>query len=131
MEKDQTSSYDITYNHGSLLSKVVFCMYEIEKELEILVDAVLRSEIYREYLRQKENVKSKPGLKEQVDDFRQRNYELQQSWENGFDKMDELEKQFEELLDNPDVSAFLDAEVAFCRMIQHINSRLVEDIKFE
>ncbi len=106
-------------------------MNEIDKELDQLIGAVLRSDVYREYLLQKENVKSQPGLKERVDDFRRRNYELQMSMENGFDKMDQLEQQFEELLDNPDVSAFLDAELAFCRMIQHINSRLARDIEFE
>lgn len=106
-------------------------MSGIDKEVNQLIEAILASEEYGGYMAEMEKVKQEPGLKERIDEFRRRNYELQTRGEYGFDVMEQLEREYGALLQQPQVSAFLDAELAFCRMIQDIDVRISEAIKFE
>ena len=52
-------------------------MSRVETALEELIAAVIASEEYREYDRQKQIMKEQPELKDQIDRFRQENFELQ------------------------------------------------------
>ena len=54
-------------------------MSRVETALEELIAAVIASEEYREYDRQKQIMKEQPELKAQIDRFRQENFELQNS----------------------------------------------------
>ena len=51
-------------------------MSRVETALEELIAAVIASEEYREYDRQKQIMKEQPELKAQIDRFRQENFEL-------------------------------------------------------
>lgn len=110
---------------------MVINMGEIDSALDHLITAILNSQEYREYDTQRNRVKQYPELKEQIDEFRKRNYQLQTSDDNAFDKIDQLEKEYSELIENPLVSDFLDAELAFCRRMQDIDLRLTEAMHFE
>ncbi len=110
---------------------MVINMGEIDSALEHLITAILNSQEYREYDTQRNRVKQYPELKAQIDEFRKRNFQLQTSDDNAFDKIDQLEKEYSELIENPLVSGFLDAELAFCRKMQDINLRLTEAMHFE
>lgn len=101
-------------------------MSRVETALEELIAAVIASEEYREYDRQKQIMKEQPELKAQIDRFRQENFELQNSVQS-----DEFSRRLEEFRKNPLVDAFLNAELDFCRMIQEINGKIVEAVNFE
>lgn len=103
----------------------------VENAMNHLITAVKESEIYQEYRIQLEKVKQFPELKAQIDEFRTRNYLLQVSRDNELDKIYQLEREYEDFRENPLVSDFLAAELAFCRMIQDINSRLTAAMDFE
>jgi cell fate (sporulation/competence/biofilm development) regulator YlbF (YheA/YmcA/DUF963 family) len=60
-----------------------------------------------------------------------KNDELQQSPDYAFDKMEQLQRQYQSFRVNPLVSEFLAAELAFCRLVQDIENRLVEGIDCE
>ena len=107
-------------------------MSRVETALEELIAAVIASEEYREYDRQKQ-MKEQPELKAQIDRFRQENFELQNSVQSNelFDRTDEFSRRLEEFRKNPLVNAFLNAELDFCRMIQEINGKIVEAVNFE
>ena len=96
-----------------------------------LMKAFLNSDVYQEYRRQLAEVKKVPDLKAQIDEYRARNYELQQSPDYAFDKMEQFQREYKSFRENPLVSDFLAAELAFCRLVQGIESRLVEHIDFE
>ncbi len=74
----------------------------------------------KEYFAAKEALIAHPALKRQVDDFRRRNFEMQQSMDSDalFDAVDNFEKEYEEFRQNPLVSRFLAAELAYCRLYQ-------------
>ena len=106
-------------------------MNQVEEAAEALADALLNSDIYQEYKSKLDQVKQYPDLKRQIDEFRMRNYELQQSPDYAFDKMEQFQREYQTFRDDPLVSDFLAAELAFCRMVQDVENRLVERIDFE
>ena len=97
---------------------------EVQKALEQLAQAIKDSDIYREYRRQSEKVDNTGDMREKIDEYRVRNFELQNSvqTEDLLDKLDAFEREYEE---------FLDAELAFCRMMQEIDVKLAEAMDFE
>ena len=106
-------------------------MNTIDIALDRLVGAILDSEEYKEYDKQRNRVKQYPDLKAQIDEYRKKNFELQTSEENVFEKLSQFEKEYADLRENPMVSDFLTAELAFCRLMQDINLRLTEALHFE
>ncbi|MBR4731499.1 MAG: YlbF family regulator [Lachnospiraceae bacterium] len=106
-------------------------MNQVEEAAEALADALLNSDIYQEYKSKLDQVKQYPDLKRQIDEFRMRNYELQQSPDYAFDKMEQFQREYQTFRDDPLVSDFLAAELAFCRMVQDVENRLVGRIDFE
>ena len=106
-------------------------MNEVYESLQHLINAVLESEIYHKYKLQCTRVNMYPELKAQIDDYRNRNLELQTSENTTFEQLDRFEQEYAGFRDNPIVSDFLAAELAFVRMMQDINLKLTEAIQFE
>lgn len=106
-------------------------MNNLEHARDAFVAAILESDVYLLYREELDKVLQEPGLKEQIDEFRRRNYELQSSADNNFDKLERFEKEYENFRDNPLVADFLAAELDFCRMMQDISIRITAELKFE
>ena len=106
---------------------------EILEAARKFADQIMASETYKEYLYQREKIKKQPELYEKVNEFRQRNFDLQNETDEAelFDKLDAFEKEYEEFRENPFVDDFLGAELAFCRMMQDIYVLLANEIDFE
>ena len=106
---------------------------EVQKALEQLAQAIKDSDIYREYRRQSEKVDNTGDMREKIDEYRVRNFELQNSvqTEDLLDKLDAFEREYEKFREDPLVEEFLDAELAFCRMMQEIDVKLAEAVDFE
>lgn len=96
-------------------------------------ETIQKSDTYQEYYFQREKIKRQPDLYDKVNEYRQKNFELQNSADNGdlFDRMEAFEKEYEKFRENPLVDDFLRAELAFCRMMQDINELLTTEIDFE
>lgn len=108
-------------------------MREIDEEVNQLIQAVRESKTYREYDKQRTHIKENPELKERIDAFRAENYRLQnEEGEDHFEeKMDALLERYGAFLEEPEVSAFLDAELSLCRMMQELNARIIGSLNFE
>ena len=106
---------------------------EVQKALEQLAQGIKDSDIYREYRRQSEKVDNTGDMREKIDEYRVRNFELQNSvqTEDLLDKLDAFEREYEKFREDPLVEEFLDAELAFCRMMQEIDVKLAEAMDFE
>lgn len=103
----------------------------MEQSLQAYIDKLLKSEEYLKYVEQKERVKQFPDLKKQIDEFRRRNFEMQNSDDMVFEKIESFEREFSDFRDNPLVADFLEAELAFCRMMQNHYAKVLEAIDFE
>ncbi len=106
-------------------------MNNVDGATQQLITEILESDTYKEYKVQCAKVGVDPDLKEQIDEFRRRNYEMQMDQDCALDKIDQFEKEFASFREKPLVADFLAAELAFCRMIQSINLKIVEAIQFE
>lgn len=100
---------------------------------EQFVYAVKATGEYREYVNQRERISSYPELKAQIDEYRERNFLMQTTAEPEeiFDKMEEFQKEYEALREEPLVSDFLAAELGFCRMMQSAYGLITELLDFE
>ena len=105
-------------------------MLELHAELDEFIEKLKDTEVYREYEIQKNRLKEFPNLKQRVDDFRRRNYELQTRNypDNMYDEMERFQKDNEAFQAIPQVRDFLSAELALCRMIQKVTSTIVEAV---
>ena len=99
----------------------------IEEKIDSLLDAVKNSREYEEYKKQEELLDQDPDLKARVFQFRSNNFRMQN--ETGRDDLfqvaEQLSRESKELRRNPQVNAYLDAELALCRLMQKICIRLM------
>lgn len=106
-------------------------MNNIDNATDEFIAAILATDVYASYRQELEKVKREPGLKDQIDDYRKRNFEFQSSTDNDFNKLDRFEKEYENFRANPLVADFLAAELDLCRMMQRINTRITAGLDFE
>ena len=106
-------------------------MNELNRAVAAYIMAIKSTEIYQNYVKERDKIKQYPELKAQIDDFRKLNYELQMAPDTDFIKIDNFEKEYSDLRENPLVDDFLAAELALCRMIQTANMQIAEAIEFE
>lgn len=105
----------------------------IKAQTDRLVQTILESEVYQNYQIQKDKISRIPELKNQIDEYRTKRYELQSIEDSGelFDKMEEFERQYQSFGEDPMVEAYLAAELDFCREIQEVNKLIVGALDFE
>lgn len=106
-------------------------MNRIDVALKQLLDAVKDSTEYKEYMEMLEEVKKYPDLKEQIDIFRKRNFDMQNSADSSFEQIEQFQQEYATFRENPLVSDFLASELAFCRLMQQINLQLTDALNFE
>lgn len=106
---------------------------EIIEAARDFADKIMTPDAYREYLYQREKIKKQPEIYEKVNEFRQRNFDLQNETdsEDMLDRMEAFEREYEKFRENPLVDDFLQAELAFCRMMQEVYVLLADEIDFE
>lgn len=102
----------------------------IEEKISALLEAIRESAEYKEYKKQEEILCQDPDLKKRVDDFRAENYRVQNECDKDslFDVVEQMGKESAQLRRNPQVNAYLDAELALCRMMQKICLELTKGI---
>ena len=106
-------------------------MDEISMEIEKLLDAVYRSDEYQEYQKQAAQLEADPELKARVMRFRGDNFRLQNKDDRDtlLRDAEQLSRESAELRQNPEVNAYLDAELALCRLIQQVCVSITEGIE--
>ena len=105
----------------------------MEAAVEWFVGAVKNTETYRKYRYQLERIKEKPEMYEKINEFRRRNYEIQNTAQVDelFEKMEAFEREYEKFREDPMVNDFLRAELAFCRLMQEVDTSIAYELDFE
>lgn len=135
MEEDKETPHDFTDHYGRL--KLQWETFEMT-EKEIYEDArafgfkIKQTDLYKQYEIDLEKLQKDPELYERVLEYRLKNYEIQNNIpaEQVMDAAEKLEKEYEQLLENPIVENFLASELAFCRLMQGVNTILEDMIAF-
>lgn len=106
---------------------------DVMEAVRKLAVIIRETDVYKEYLHQREALKRQPELYDQVNEYRQKNFDIQTESDGTelFDRMEVFEREYREFRENPAVDEFLRAELAFCRMMQEINVLLTAEIDFE
>ncbi|MFR3768350.1 MAG: YlbF family regulator [Blautia sp.] len=105
----------------------------INRNIHMLIQSVKKSSVYKEYRFQEGILNQNPELAERVRQFRADNFRLQNEEDrsNMFHLAEVLSRESEELRRIPQVNAYLDAELALCRMMQRICRILTEGIEMD
>ena len=106
---------------------------EIIEAARAFADQIMTSDTYRQYYYQREKIKKQPELYEKVNEFRQRNFDLQNETDSDdmLDRMEAFEIEYDNFRENPLVDDFLRAELAFCRMMKEVYVLLADEVDFE
>lgn len=105
-------------------------MDKVTECLDALIEEMRESRAYQNYLWMEEKLEKDPDLKSRVDDYRIRNYRLQQS-ENVdlYDAVDSLKRDSYALRKSEKANAYLEAELEVCKMVQKVQDRISEAIR--
>lgn len=108
-------------------------MKNLEEATEDFIEAVRQTPEYEEFAAQREKIRRYPELKSQIDEYRQKNYEMQMLEQPDvlFDRMDEFNNQYEKFREDPLVNDFLSAELGFCRLMQRLNTAITDELDFD
>ena len=102
-------------------------MDKVTECLDALIEEMRESRAYQNYLWMEEKLEKDPDLKSRVDDYRIRNYRLQQS--ENVDLYDSLERDSDALRKSEKANAYLEAELEVCKMVQKVQDRISEEIR--
>ena len=108
-------------------------MEEIRRCTEDLIEAIRKSDVYREYEEARLALAAHPDLRNTINEFRKRSYEIQNSDspEDVYEKMEQLERDFYMVRRNDIMNNYLQAELAICRTLQTINQELVGTVDLD
>lgn len=108
-------------------------MNQVEEALNALIQSIKSSPEYTRYQDISARVHEQPELERQMNQFRRENFEAQNAtgiWDL-YERMDKLEKDYEDFRRRPLVREFLAAELALCRQLQNINLSIIRNIDFD
>lgn len=110
-------------------------MDDYKNEAMEFAKKILNTEIYQNYIAARNNLDSKPELKSEVDEFRRNTFIIQTGhnygYYNSYEQMVNLKNANDELLCNPLVKAFMDAEYRLTQMLSDIMNTIVEALDFD
>ncbi len=100
---------------------------------DAFVEKLKTTEEYLRYNDQLREIRHYPELMEKINFYREENFVIQNNYEGDelYDKLEEFSRKYEDFLENSIVANFLEAETAFCRMLQDVNTRMIEGLDFQ
>ena len=105
-------------------------MDAVNRNIHLLLNSIQKSDVYRTYKKQEAILEKNPELVSRVQHFRSDNFRLQNEERgNLLQDAEQLARESAELRRNPEVNAYLDAELALCRMMQQICKTLTDGIE--
>lgn len=107
-------------------------MVDTIKESIKLNEQIKQSLEYQKYIDAKQALCDNMELRNQLKEFRRRNYELQNQMDyNNYDQVYSLVSEYDEILHNSIVSDYLMAEQQICKMMQKVFQTVAEGLEFD
>lgn len=104
-------------------------------ETRALMDKFKKSNVYVEYLKNKSIIEADPELKQQVDEFRKKSFEIQLAHNygvyNSYENLIHLSEENDELLFKPIVRDFINAELILSKTLSKLYNCIAEEIEFD
>ncbi len=107
-------------------------MSELTSAVENFITVIKGTDEYQAYLRERDKVSRYPELKQRIDEYRTKSFELQNlTGDELFQKIEEFSCKYEKFREDPLVSDFLEAELDFCRMMQDLTTKITAALDFD
>lgn len=108
-------------------------MRRIDELKREIIKEILHSEEYKEYRRLQNEIDRQPDLKRQVDEFRMKNFELQNSSDvpDMYSAMESLNEQYADMRNQDVVNRYLMTEITFCRLVRDVCKDIMDSIDIE
>lgn len=105
---------------------------KVTAKVDELVVVIRESETYQKFVEMQKKLDAEPELRDQVDEFRMKNFEMQQNFQGDelLQRIEEFTDSYAWLRENPLVDQYLSAELAFCRLIQDVGDELTDQLRF-
>lgn len=107
----------------------------IKKETSELVVKIKKTQEYIDYLNYKSIIERQEDLFRRVQEFRRISFEIQVSHHygmyNAYENLVNLKNEHQELLSDPKVKLFLDAELKLSKLLASVYDTIAEDIDFD
>jgi cell fate (sporulation/competence/biofilm development) regulator YlbF (YheA/YmcA/DUF963 family) len=105
---------------------------DVENKARELADMIQSVDVYKRYLEARQAISADVELKKRTDEFRRRNFELQNSEvSNPIEARMNLTREYNDVLKNHLAKEYLDSEIVVCRMMQHINIIVNKDLNID
>jgi len=108
-------------------------MESVKYHTEKLIAALKESDSYQKYEEVREEIAQNPELKQQLDEFRKRNYLMQAEEipEDLFQEEEKMSREYKEFRENELIESYLECELEICRKIQRIIQKVVVSIDMD
>ncbi|MCL2051971.1 MAG: YlbF family regulator [Lachnospiraceae bacterium] len=105
----------------------------IEKAALQFTADIKDTDTYKEYRKSLDNIKQNAELYEKTNEYRLKSYELQigEPTADLLERIDQLEEDYQAVIDDQVACDFLHAELSFCRMMQEISNYITARLDFE
>ena len=105
----------------------------IDPSLNHFIKAIKESEEFVKYQKIKDELKDEPEKLISIHEYREKSFNIQNNTEgiDLFEEIDKIHKEYAVFRADPQIEAYLQAEISFCRMMQHISRNIVEHLDFE
>lgn len=105
----------------------------VSKYTDEFIEKLKTTDEYISYRDQINMIQRIPNLMNQINDYREENFKLQNRYEGEelYDKIEELQNRYDSLLNDSNATVFLHAESSLVRMMQEINFRIMEGLDFQ
>lgn len=102
----------------------------VDERADMLAQAVIESEEYKQYMKVKREVEQNEILCQKIDEFREKSFRLHTSLqgEELYNAMENFERENSAFRKDPLVNQFLAAELALNRMIQRVEKKVIDAI---
>lgn len=105
---------------------------DVENKARELADMIQNVDVYKRYLEARQAISADMELKKRTDEFRRRNFELQNmEVNNPAEARMNLTREYSDILKNHLAKEYLDAEIVVCRMMQHVNVIVNKDLNID
>lgn len=105
---------------------------EVENKARELADMIQSVDVYRRYMEARQAISADAELKKRTDEFRRRNFELQNSEvSNPMEARMNLTREYQDVLKSHLAKEYLDSEIVVCRMLQNVNVIVNKDINID
>mgnify|MGYP001206622188 CR=1 FL=1 len=108
---------------------------DVKAETLELVKKIKEKQEYIDYLNYRSILERHEELLCQVEEFRRKNFEIQVSHQygayNAYENLISLKQDYKELLSEPKVKMFLDAELKLSKLMASVYDTITEEIEFD